>query len=145
MKESIVKTVLATGVFDLLHPGHVFYLQEAKKLGDRLVVVVARDSRVIRNKGRLVIPEDQRLEMVRALKPVDDAVLGSNGDIFESVKEIKPDIIALGFDQDFDENELRDLLAASGMDRIRVERINKRFEGELVSTKRIIDKIKKQN
>ncbi|MHC1592658.1 MAG: adenylyltransferase/cytidyltransferase family protein, partial [Methermicoccaceae archaeon] len=71
-----MKRVLATGTFEFLHPGHLYFLSEAKKLGDELVALVARDS-MIRHKPTPIIPEQQRLEMVAALKVVDKAVLGS--------------------------------------------------------------------
>ena len=68
--------VAATGTFDLLHPGHVLYLERSKALGDELVVIVARDLNV-RHKPKPIVPEDQRLRMVQALKVVDRAVLGA--------------------------------------------------------------------
>lgn len=93
--------VLATGTFDLLHPGHVYFLNQARALGDELFVIVARDSNVT-HKPKPIIPEEQRLEMVNALKVVDKAILGSENDMFEPLKEIRPDIITLGYDQNFD-------------------------------------------
>jgi FAD synthetase len=93
--------VLATGTFDLLHPGHLTYLKGCKALGDELYVIVARDS-MIRHKPKPVIPEDQRVEMINAFKVVDKALLGSEEDIFAPIMEIKPDVIALGYDQHFD-------------------------------------------
>ena len=98
--------VMASGVFDLLHPGHLYYLKEAKKLGDELVVVGATDNTVRKRKHEPITPQDMRLEMVEALKPVDRAVLGHENDVFRTVEELKPDIIALGYDQDFDEKWL---------------------------------------
>src|ERR1041385_1111523 len=95
--------VMTTGVFDLLHPGHLHMLEEAKKLGDELVVVLARDESAEREKHRPITPEEHRRRMVEALKPVDKAVLGHRGDYYRIVTELKPDIIALGFDQKFDE------------------------------------------
>src|SRR3990170_3643904 len=86
--------VMATGVFDLFHPGHIEYLYEAKKLGDELVVVVARDSTAERFKHRPIVPEAQRVEMVSALKPVDRATLGNEGDIYDILTEVRPDVIA---------------------------------------------------
>jgi FAD synthetase len=93
--------VLATGTFDLLHPGHVYFLAQARALGDELFVIVARDSNVT-HKPKPIIPEEQRLEMVNALKMVDKAILGSENDMFEPLKQIRPDIITLGYDQNFD-------------------------------------------
>ncbi|WP_019177254.1 adenylyltransferase/cytidyltransferase family protein [Methanomassiliicoccus luminyensis] len=131
--------VMASGVFDILHTGHVHYLSEAKKLGDELVVVVATDNTVRRNKHEPITPEKMRLELVESLKPVDRAVLGREGDMYGVVKEIRPDIIALGYDQAFDRSMLEEELAKRGMD-IEVVRLGK-FEDDLNGTRKIIRKI----
>ena len=102
--------VVATGTFDILHPGHVLYLSEARRLGDELWVIVARDS-TIQHKRKPLIPEQQRLCMVQALKCVDHAVLGSETDMFAPIEQIRPDVIALGFNQHWDEAELKRKLA----------------------------------
>jgi FAD synthetase len=86
--------VMATGVFDLLHLGHVYFLKEAKKLGDELVVVVATDKTAKKLKHVPITPEDMRVKLVAELKPVDKAVLGYEDDRYRIVKELKPDIIA---------------------------------------------------
>ena len=91
--------VMASGVFDLLHSGHLHFLEEARKLGDELVVVVATDKTVREKKHEPITTQEMRLKMVAALRPVDLAVLGKEDDMFEIVAELKPDIIALGFDQ----------------------------------------------
>ena len=88
------------GSFDILHKGHEHYLEEAKSYGDYLVVVVARDKNIIRFKGeKPKHDENYRLEKVRKLNFVDEAVLGNEDDIFEVLEEYKPDIICLGYDQ----------------------------------------------
>jgi FAD synthetase len=99
------KTVLATGVFDLLHLGHLRFLEESKRKGgprSRLVVVVARDKTVFRRKGkRPIIPEDQRRELVAALRVVDRAILGREEiDLLGILQEVKPNIVCVGYDQD---------------------------------------------
>jgi len=99
------KIVLASGVFDLLHLGHVKFLEEAKRVGGenaQLVVIIARDSTVEQVKGRKpIMPEDQRRTLVESLKVVDLAVLGfENMDIDEVVAKVQPDFIALGYDQE---------------------------------------------
>ncbi|MEA2032436.1 MAG: adenylyltransferase/cytidyltransferase family protein [Euryarchaeota archaeon] len=103
--------VLATGTFEILHPGHLLYLEEAKKLGDELFVIVARDVNVKKRKRTPIIREEQRLKMIAALKVVDKAMLGSENDMYEPLYTIKPDVIAIGYDQGFDvvmlERELR--------------------------------------
>jgi FAD synthetase len=106
------KVVLASGVFDLLHLGHVRFLEEAKKSGGektRLVVIVARDTTVEKTKGRKpIMSEDQRCALVKSLKVVDDVVLGyERFHIGEVIEKIKPDIIALGYDQAGIEDEVK--------------------------------------
>jgi len=92
--------VLAFGTFDMFHPGHKFYLTEAKKLGDKLEVVIARDSTVRKVKGRNVVNnEDKRLKVIESLDIVDNAYLGSKKDVYNILGKIKPDIICLGYDQ----------------------------------------------
>lgn len=105
-------TVMCAGTFDVVHPGHLFYLTEAKRFGDRLVVVVGRDSTVERIKKRTPKhDEHQRLENIRGLDLVDKAVLGhQSGSIFEIISEIKPDVICLGYDQHVQKAELEEEL-----------------------------------
>ncbi len=131
--------VMASGVFDLLHSGHLHFLEEARKLGDELVVVVATDKTVREKKHEPITNEEMRLNMVSALRPVDLAVLGKEGDMFEIVAELKPDIIALGFDQLHDINQIEGLLAEKGINAkvVRLTQLN----DELSGTRRIIKKI----
>src|SRR5665647_999520 len=82
-----VRRVVATGTFDILHPGHIYYLEESKKLGDELWVIVARDANV-KHKPRPIIPEEHRFQMVAALKPVSHAVLGNKTDMFRPIQEL---------------------------------------------------------
>ncbi len=131
--------VLATGTFDILHPGHLLYLAKAKALGDELYVIVARDS-MIKHKPKPIVPEEQRLTMVQGLRMVDKAVLGSENDIFEPLHEIKPDIIALGQNQFFNEKELEKQLKAHGIS-AKVVRIKSFEKCELCSSGAIIRKI----
>jgi len=135
--------VLATGTFDLLHPGHLLYLSEARALGDELYVIVARDS-MIKHKPKPIVPEEQRLSMVQALRIVDKAILGSEKDIFEPLRQIKPDIIALGKNQFFNEKELEAKLAAQGI-KAKVIRVQAFAQGELTSSAAIIRKILERN
>ena len=131
--------VMATGVFDLLHLGHLFFLQEAKKLGDELVVVVATDKTAKKLKHIPITPQDMRVKMVGELKPVDKAVLGYEDDRYKIVKELKPDIIALGYDQKHDEEQIKNDLKKMGMD-IKVVRL-KPLEYDLNGTRKIIRKV----
>jgi FAD synthetase len=134
-----IRRVVATGTFDILHPGHIFYLQESKKLGDELFVIVARDENV-KHKPHPILSEDQRLTMVASLKPVDHAILGDHTDMFRPIKEIRPDIITIGFNQYFDEEKLRKELSDRDL-HARVVRIRKYADGELASSRLIIERI----
>jgi FAD synthetase len=131
--------VVATGVFDILHPGHVFYLERSKDLGDELAVIVARDVNV-RNKPGPIVPEAQRLRMVSALRVVDRAVLGSKTDMFESIEKLKPDIITLGYDQHFDPAALGAELSRRGL-HPNIVRMEADREFELQSSHQIVKKI----
>ncbi|MCI4335550.1 MAG: adenylyltransferase/cytidyltransferase family protein [Thermoplasmata archaeon] len=131
--------VMATGVFDLLHPGHLFFLTEARKLGDELVVVVARDQTARRLKREPYVPEQLRREMVEALKPVDRAVLGSTTDIYATVEEYRPSVIALGYNQVWDGKEVEAECARRGVT-VRVVRLPARPHDDL-ATRRIVERI----
>jgi len=95
-----LRVVLAGGVFDIIHPGHIHTLNSAKALGDVLVVVVATDTTAQKIKKRKPLHgQNQRRDLVRSLSMVDLCVIGQEGDIFKTVELIKPEIIALGYDQ----------------------------------------------
>jgi FAD synthetase len=136
------RTVVAQGTFDLLHPGHLHYLREAKAMGDELHVIVARRSNVT-HKSPPVLPDRQRRDMVSALGVVDEARLGHPEDIFVPIHEIDPDVIVLGHDQHHDEDTLRAALDARGLD-CEVARASARdpaYDGELLSTGDIVDRV----
>jgi FAD synthetase len=130
---------MAVGVFDLLHLGHLHYLQEARKLGDELVVVVATDEMVRKRKHQPIIAQEMRLEMVRGLKPVDDAVLGDPQDQLKSVERLRPDVIALGYDDYHKVDDLKARMAERGL-HPEVVRIEK-FDHDLDGTRKIIRRI----
>lgn len=139
------KIVLASGTFDLLHLGHVKYLEEAKKSGGKnakLIVIVARDSTVKRMKGKdPVMSEDQRRSLVEALKVVDEAILGyEEMGISKVIEKIRPDVIALGHDQSDIEREVREALAEKGFT-IKIAKIGKFGKDELNSSSKIKRKI----
>ncbi len=137
-------TIMATGTFDLIHPGHGYYLEESKKLGGddaRLVVVVARESTVRARKRVPIVPEKQRLKVVQMLRVVDEAILGSENDMFSTVSKINPDIITIGPDQDFDLDWLRKELKERELN-AKVVKINGYHESSLDSSCKIIKKIK---
>ena len=103
------KIVLAGGVFDIIHPGHIHTLNAAKALGDVLVVAIATDKTAQKMKKRPPLHNQElRRELVNYLSMVDKAVIGHEDDIFETVKEIKPNIIVLGYDQIHQEKFIAD-------------------------------------
>jgi len=139
------KVVLASGTFDLLHLGHVRYLEEAKKTGGKnakLVVIVATDRTVEKRKGkRPVMPEDHRRALVESLKVVNKAILGyEDFDMSKVIDEIKPDVIALGHDQKDIESQVRRVVAKKGLN-IQVVKIGKFGKPELNSSLKIKKKI----
>ncbi|MDO5848289.1 MAG: FAD synthase [Methanobrevibacter sp.] len=140
-----MKKVMASGTFDILHPGHGIYLEEAKKLGGddaELYVVIARDSTVKKNKRTPIVGENQRRDLIQMLKPVDEAVLGNeDGDIFKIVEEIDPDIIAIGPDQCHNEEKIQEEINKRGL-KAKVERVNVYHDAKLDSSCKIIKKIK---
>jgi cytidyltransferase-like protein len=100
MRDSNLKIVLAGGVFDIIHPGHINTLNAAKKLGDVLVIVVATDKTAVKMKKRKPLHSARlRQELVSSLSMVDLCVIGDEDDIFKTVDLVKPQIIALGYDQ----------------------------------------------
>lgn len=133
---------LAQGTFDLLHPGHVHYLEEAAKMGEELSVIIARSANVT-HKRAPILDGRQRRDLVAALDVVDHARLGHESDIFVPIEEIDPDVIVLGHDQHHDEAAIERALTERGID-CTVERASPRdpaYEGELLSTGRIVERI----
>ena len=107
---------MAFGSFDILHPGHLYFLNQAKSKGDKLVVVIALDKTIEKVKGeKPKYNERQRLEHVRELPMVDKAVLGFEKDPYEIIEEINPDVICLGYDQDSYSENLKEKLAERGI------------------------------
>jgi len=142
------KVVLASGVFDLLHLGHVKFLEDAKKAGGRnaeLIVVIATDSTVQKLKGKKpIMSENQRCQLVEALKVVDKAVLGyEKFDMGEIISDIKPDVIALGYDQEDMARQVLDFVKAKGL-KVKVVRIGKFRENGLDSSSKIKQEIIKK-
>lgn len=133
-------TVMATGVFDLLHLGHLYFLQEAKRLGDELIVVVATDKTAEKLKHVPITPQEMRVRLVEELKPVNKAVLGHEDDRYRIVRELKPDIIALGYDQKHDEEQIKKDLKNMGMD-VKVVRLKPLVDHDLDGTRKIIRKV----
>jgi FAD synthetase len=107
MKE---KKVMCFGTFDLLHLGHINLLKQAKKHGNYLIVIIARDVNIV-GKHKIVHTEDDRLELIKNINLVDKAVLGDKKDKLKPILKIKPNVICLGYDQEIDEIKLKEILA----------------------------------
>lgn len=121
----MAKVVMAFGTFDFIHLGHVELFKQAKKLGDKLIVVIARDSNVKRIKGKKpFFSQEERLQLVNSLKSVDLAVLGNDKDFFTAVRKYKPAIVVLGYDQNvLFESYIRKKLDEIGLKKTKVVRL----------------------
>lgn len=131
--------VMAAGVFDILHTGHVHYLREAAGLGDELYVVVARDRSVRERKRPPITPEEMRLELVGALEPVTEAVLGHEDDHYRTVEEVEPDVIVLGYDDYHGTGDVAEECRKRGLE-VEVVRAS-RHEEDLAGTRAIVRRI----
>ena len=135
------RVVFTNGVFDLLHPGHVRYLRQARALGDALIVGVNSDASVqaIKGAGRPITPEAERAEVLSALECVDGVVIFDEQTPLEVITAIQPDVLAKGADWAADAIVGRDVVEARGgrVVRIQVERGH--------STTAIIDKIRRKD
>mgnify|MGYP006425706705 CR=1 FL=1 len=110
------KKVLVFGAFDILHPGHINFFEQAKQYGDYLVVIIGRDDNIEKiKKQKPTNDENQRLATVQNSSIVDHATLGHTRDKYRIIKEIKPDIICLGYDQTAYTDELESKLADFGL------------------------------
>ena len=134
--------VMAVGVFDLLHAGHLHYLEQAKALGNHLTVVVAHDDTVRKRKHEPVTGQNLRRRMVEGLKPVDEAIIGNPPDvpIFDILPIANPDVIALGYDQEHAEERIRISLEERGLGHIKVIRVEG-LSDDLDGTRKIIARI----
>jgi FAD synthetase len=122
------KKVMIAGTFDLIHPGHIFLINEAAKLGNVYVIVATDKNREKYSGEAPIVPEDQRLEVVKGLKNVKNAKLGRrDNDPLKTVKEIDPDIILLGPDQKYSIKELKKGLKQLDLGHIDVRRLNKYY------------------
>lgn len=106
-----MKKIMCFGTFDLLHLGHLHYFGQAKKQGDYLIVVIARDKTKQKQKKPVIFTEQERLTLVQNLRIVDEAVLGNPLDYFKIILKKKPDVICLGYDHMIQETELARILA----------------------------------
>ena len=134
--------VMAVGIFDLLHAGHLHYVEQAKSLGEELVVVIAHDETVRKQKHEPVTGQDLRRRMVEGLKPVDQAIVGNppGVPIFDILKQIDPDLIALGYDQKHSIDAIRKGLDNHGFENVEVTRVEG-LSDDLDGTRKIIARI----
>ena len=133
---------MAVGVFDLLHAGHLHYVEQAKSLGDELIVVVAHDDTVRKQKHEPVTNQELRRRMVEGLKPVDTAIVGNppSEPIFDILNIVKPDIIALGYDQKHSRDSIKSGLEDNGWGQVQVIRVEG-LADDLDGTRKIIARI----
>lgn len=130
-----MKKVIVCGCFDLLHPGHLFFFKKAKKYGDYLIVLVARDEQAMQMKGeKPLFPEKTRMEMVASLRMVDEVVLGDKKNKYDGVLRSKPDVVVLGYDQKFDDSSLKKEIVKRGL-KTRVVRLKKALHPDKYKSK----------
>ena len=148
---AITKKVLIAGTFDILHPGHVFLINEASKLGDVYVIVSTDKNRKFYSGKEPIIPEEQRLELIKSLKKVKSAKIGRHdNNTLKTVEEINPDIILLGPDQKFSVEKLQNGLKLRGLNHIEVRRLDKYYDkfklhSSSLIKKKIIEQSKRKN
>lgn len=109
------RKVMCFGTFDLLHLGHLNYFEQAKNEGDYLIVVVACDKTVKQEGKKIFFSEKERLKFAKELRIVDEAVLGDQEDKFKVIREKKPDMLCLGYDQQVQEKSLREKFVELGL------------------------------
>ena len=132
-----MKTVMCAGTFDVVHPGHLFFLNEAKRYGEKLVVVVARDNNSESFKGKTPRHNEiERLENVKSLNIVDKAVLGHKENIYDIISEIRPDVICLGYDQKVQKNDLENELRKRNL-KVEIIRIDS-FKPNIYKTSKML-------
>ena len=134
-----------------MHPGHIYLINEANKLGDVYVVVSTDKNRELYSGEVPIVPEQQRLELIKSVKNVKDAKLGRHdNDTLKTVEEINPDIILLGPDQKFSVSKLQNALKMKGLNHITVKRLEefydkfKLFSSSLIK-KKIIESYKENH
>ena len=134
--------VMAVGVFDLLHAGHLHYLEQAKSLGTELVVVVAHDDTVRSQKHEPVTSQELRCRMVKGLKPVDEAIVGNSPGtpIFDILNVVNPNVIALGYNQKHSIDSIRNGLDEHGFSDVELTRVEG-LSDDLDGTRKIIARI----
>ena len=123
------------GAFDGFHPGHLNFFKQAKRFGDWLIVSVGTDANVERIKGKKpLFSQEERLDLVKNLRVVNEAILGVEEDFYRHIKDYSPDVICLGYDQWASEEEVRKELEAKGLGHTKVIRLKPYKVGRAKST-----------
>ena len=134
-----IKVVFIGGGFEVIHYGHLYTVSKAKSLGDVLVVAVARDGTIRRRKKREpLIGEGDRVSLMSSLRQVDAAILGVEGDIYVTLQKVKPDVVALGYDQYHMEDEVKREARKRGM-KLKVVRLDSPYPS--IKTTRILKEL----
>jgi cytidyltransferase-like protein len=114
---SKLKIVMIGGAFEIIHPGHLHTVEQARKLGNTLVVVVATDKTVTRNKGRdPVTSQEWRVKLVSAIRGVDVGIPGGQGSIYDTLEKVRPDVVALGYDQTHNPSDIESEARRRGLE-----------------------------
>lgn len=137
------RKVMVGGTFSIVHPGHIFFLKKAKSLGDYLIVIIASDETVLKNKKPLILSAEERKQIIGSLKFVNSVRIGFEinniSDYLKVVRLEKPDIIALGYDQKINEEDLKKMIKNAGLN-CDVVRIKEKLND--YSTGRILERIR---
>jgi len=134
-----IRVVFMGGGFELIHYGHVYTITKAKELGDVLVIAVARDSTIRKRKSREpLVNEGDRVKLLSSLRDVDAAVLGVEGDIYVTLQKVRPDVVALGYDQYHMDEEVKREARKRGM-KLRVVRLDSPYPS--IKTTRILKEL----
>jgi FAD synthetase len=130
-----MKKVLIFGTFDIVHAGHIHMFHEAKEYGDKLIVAVARDCNVEKIKDETIIHnEKERKKFLENIKIIDKVLLGHKNKPYQIIKKIKPDVIALGYDQKMYVDNLVDAITDMGLE-IQIVRLQPYHENRFKSSK----------
>jgi FAD synthetase len=131
-----LSVVMIGGAFEIIHPGHLHTITEAKRFGNTLVVVVATDRTVSKNKGREpVTTQEWRVKLVAALREVDVSLPGGQGSIYDTLEKVRPDVVALGYDQTHNPVDIENEARRRGLE-LRVVRLTSPLPG--VKTSKIV-------
>jgi FAD synthetase len=131
-----MKKIVVFGTFDIFHPGHRSFLKQAKKLGDYLIVVVARDKTVARIKSNVLNGERKRLKNIKESKLADKVILGSLTDKYSAIKKHRPDVICLGYDQKYFIDGLKEELEKSNLQKTKIVRL-KPYKPEIYKSSKL--------